>query len=93
MNTFAGLFLGLVGPMLSRALVYLGITAVTISGVNGLMAALLALTTDRLSGMPSAFLQLATLAGVPQALGMVWGAINARIAVWVALSSTKWVTK
>lgn len=89
--SFASMLLGLVGPLLSKALLYLGITAVTLSGVQTVFNALLSQMQAGYGSLPPTVLNLAGLAGMPDALGLIWGAFNARLALWITLNSTRWV--
>ena len=84
--------LAAVGPLAIKILAALGISAVTFVGVDTAMQALIAHVTNGYGGLPGSVLLLASLAGMPQALGLVLGAINARLALWLAASATKWVT-
>lgn len=86
------MLMGLIGPLVGRALLYLGITAVTLTGVQTAFGALLSSMQAGYGGLPPAVLALAGLAGMPDALGLIWGAFNARLAIWVTLNSTRWVT-
>jgi len=90
--TWAAWLLGLAGPVVVRALTYLGITLLTITGVQEAVQGLISMAQTSYAGMPSAVLGLCYLAGIPTALGIVWGAFNARLALWIAVSSTRWVT-
>lgn len=80
-----------VGPLLVRALAYVGISILTVTGVDAVCAALQSSAQNSWGGMPSAVLGLASLAGVPQALGIIFGAFNARLTLWLATSMTRWV--
>lgn len=89
--TLVTMLMGLIGPLVSRALLYLGITAVTLTGVQTAFGVLLSSMQSGYGSLPPAVLQLAGLAGMPDALGLIWGAFNARLAIWVTLNSTRWV--
>jgi hypothetical protein len=60
-------------------------------GPQTAFALLLAHMQTGYSGLPPTVLNLCGLAGMPDALGLIWGAFNARLAIWVTLNSTKWV--
>lgn len=81
-----------VGPVVVKALAILGISAVTFVGVDSVVSELLAHVTTSYGGMSGSMAQIAGLAGAGQAIGLVLGAINARLALWAAASATKWVT-
>lgn len=91
--SWAAWLLSIAGPVLVRALAYIGIAAVTITGVQEAFDALLSSLQGSMAGMPSAVAQIAGLAGFPTAIGIVWGAFNARLTLWITLASTRWVTK
>lgn len=91
MGSLAALLMGLVGPMVLRALTVLGIGLVTFTGVVAGLNAIIQMAQDNWSALPAAMLALASLAGVPQALGLLAGAMVARVATWAAISATKWI--
>lgn len=86
------LLLALAGPMVLRVLTLLGIGTLTFTGVTAGVDGLIAYAQSSFSALPSAILSLASLAGVPQGLGIVAGAISGRVGLWVAVSATRWVT-
>lgn len=90
--TWATWLLSLAGPLVIRALLAIGVSVLTITGVDTAFGGLVSSAQSYYGGMPSAVLGLASLAGVPQALGIVFGAFNARLAMWLAVSATRWVT-
>jgi len=92
MNMVAWL-LALCGPMVIRALIALGFTAITLTGVTVAANALLVIAQNNWSALPVAILQLCNLSGIPQCLGMIAGAYMARVAVWAAVNGTKYILK
>lgn len=91
MGTLAAILMSLVGPMVLRALTILGVGLVTFTGVTAGLQGLVQAAQDNWGALPAAMLGLASLAGVPQALGIIVGAMTARVATWAAVSATKWV--
>jgi hypothetical protein len=89
----ATFLLSMVAPMVVRAIIALGFTAVSFVGVTDLTASLVSTAQSNWSSLPAAVLQLAALSGVPQSLGMVFGALNARVAMWAAVAATRYVAK
>jgi hypothetical protein len=88
----AGL-LSLAGPVIIRMLIALGIGTLTFTGVTTALQDLIGAAVSSWASVPSAILALASIAGIPQALGIVAGAYTTRVGIWVAASATKWVTK
>lgn len=82
-----------VGPLAIRILLALGISAITFVGVDVAVAALVNRVVSSYAGLPVATLQLCSLAGVGQGLGVVLGAVNARLALWSLAAATQWVTR
>lgn len=92
MNVAAWL-LTLVGPLVVRVIAALGFTAVTYTGVTALINQLVSTAQSNWSSMPTAVLQLCALSGIPQVLGMVFGAYMARVAMWAAVGAARYVLK
>lgn len=92
MNFFTWL-LSVCGPLVIRGVVALGFTAVTYAGVTALMTSLVESAQASWAAMPTVVLQLATLSGIPQVLGMIFGAYAARVAMWAAVGASKYVLK
>lgn len=93
MINIAAWLLSLVGPLAVRVLVSLGFTAVTYTGVTALVEQLVAMAQSNWSAMPVAVLQLCALSGIPQVLGMIFGAYAARVAMFAAVGMTRFVLK
>jgi hypothetical protein len=83
--------LSLVAPFVIRAVIALGFTAVTFTGVAVLANSLITIAQNNWSVMPLTVLQLASLAGIPESLGLIAAAYTARVAVWAAVNGTKYV--
>lgn len=83
--------LAIVGPLATRALVFLGFSVLAMSGLQAVVGLLTAQLDAAWSGLPSAVLSLVSLARVPEGLGLVVGAHLARIALWVKINGTRLV--
>jgi hypothetical protein len=73
-NTLFAFLAAAVGPLVIRALLAIGFTAVSFAGVTTLVNQLVS---------------LASLCGVPEALGLLFAAIVARATLWVGSSATR----
>lgn len=85
--------LAIVGPAALRVLTALGLSIVTFTGVTEVVRTMVTAAQTSWAGLPAAVLGLASLAGVPEALGMITGAMVARTALWAATSATKLIFK
>lgn len=92
MNIFSWL-LTILGPLVVRVVVALGFTAVTYTGVTALVTSLVATAQSNWAALPTVVLQLAALSGIPQVMGMIFGAYMARVAMWAAMGVAKYVLK
>ncbi len=90
---FGAFLLAMVGPMAIRALIALGFGAVAFTGITELVNSLVSSAQTSWSGMSGAALQIASLAGVPTALGLVFGAFVARTTLWVGASAARLIFK
>lgn len=89
----AAWLLTMVGPMAIRVICALGFTAVSFAAVTTASNALVSLAQSNWAAMPVAVLQLSTLSGIPQALGMIVGAYVGRVGVWAAMNGTKYLLR
>lgn len=83
--------LTLVAPLVLRALTVLGLGVVTFTGVTVAVQNLINVITTNWASLPADVLGLASVAGLPQCLGIVCGAITGKVALWVAVSATRFV--
>lgn len=83
--------MSMVGPLALKALTLLGFGLVTFTGVTTGVQALISSVTSNWSSLPADVLGLASVAGLPQCLGIICGAITAKVALWVAVSATRFV--
>lgn len=72
--------ISLVGPVIAKALVQLGLGAITYVGMAETLSYLLTTAKSSFLGIDPVYLQLLAVAGVPQGLGIISGAMVARIA-------------
>lgn len=83
--------LSLVGPIVIRAVLALGFSAVSFAAVTTICNQLISIAQNNWSLLPVVVLQLASLSGVPQALGMLFAAWVARVSLWAAVNGTKYI--
>jgi hypothetical protein len=93
MSTLAQFLLALVGPLAVRVLLALGISAVTFTGVDAALTGLINTAKANWAGMGGAVLGLAGVAGLPACIGLICGAMSARVAAWATASAARWVKK
>jgi hypothetical protein len=79
----------MMAPLAARVLLGLGFSVVSIVGVSTALAQLKALFLAQTMLIPVAGLQLALLAGVGPALGIIFGAVTTRMALWQIQNATK----
>ena len=85
-----GAFLALsIGAIVKRALVALGIGTITYVGLQAAFDAVVTAITANYGAMAGASAQLADLAGVGAALGILLGAISARIGISIVSTFTR----
>lgn len=89
----ASWLIALIGPLAIRVIAALGFTAVTYTGVTSLVDKLVGVAQQNWASMPLAVLQLVTISGIPQVLGMIFGAYMARVAMWAAVGAARYVLK
>ena len=89
----ASFIIAMVGPIAIRFMVALGFTAVTFTGVTLTMDALVIYAQTTWSSIPTTVLQLATLSGIPEFLGMIFGAAAARVLMWASFGASKYIFK
>lgn len=93
MGTLAGFLFSAIGPLVVKALLALGIGTLTFTGVTTALAALVQSAQTNWSSIPADVISLASLAGVPDGIGIIVGAFTSRVGMWAAASATKWITK
>lgn len=88
---WAALLLGLGGPIAVRVMIALGFSAVTFTGVTVTANTLIQYAQTNWSGISIDVLQLASLSGIPEFLGMVMGAYVVRLAMWAVVSASRYM--
>lgn len=92
MPTLFAFLASAVGPLLIKALLAIGIGTITFTGVTIALQGLIDIAVTNWASVPTDVLQLASIAGIPQCIGIVCGAFVARASMWAAVSATRWVT-
>ena len=83
--------LALVQPIVARVFVALGFSLVSYVGMDVLMTQLATNAVSAWGALPSGILKLAGLAGVGQALSIIFGAIATRVLIWQLTKSTRMI--
>ncbi len=91
MTGIAAWLMSMIVPILGRVMVALGASLVTFTGVTAGVTTLIDYATTAYQGLPSVILGLAGLAGVGDGIGLILGAIAARVSLWGLTKSTQWV--
>lgn len=89
--TLFSFLISAVGPLALKVLSMLGISLLTFVGVEAIVAQLVQYVVTAWSGMTGDTVALLGLGGLGEGIGMVLGAINARLAIWAAASASRWV--
>jgi len=92
MNLAAWL-MALAVPLALRVVAGLGFSVVAFTGVTAVWAGLVAIAQANWSSLPVSVLQLASLSGIPEFLGMIAAAYATRMTIWVSVQSVRWVLK
>lgn len=86
---FAQLLMAMVSPLVARVFLALGLSMVSFVGMDLLMNQVIAHAQNAWGGLPAGILQLAGLAGIGQALGIIMGAVLTRVMIWQLSRSTR----
>jgi len=91
MGNLVGWLLALIGPLVVRGLAAIGFTAVVFTGVEVLVNQLVVNAQAQWATMPTALLQLSTLGGFTEAVGLTFGAYLARFALKAAVGASRYI--
>lgn len=89
MQTVAVWLVALLPSLVARVLTSLGLGVVSIVGFQVAWNGLKSLIISNFSSMPASIIGLASLAGVGEGLGIIFGAITARITYAAFMSSAR----
>ena len=79
----------MVRPLIAKILLTLGFSVVSVVGVTTVLQQLKTAFISQALALPAAALQLALLAGVGVAIGIIFGAVTTRIALWQIQNAVK----
>lgn len=79
----------LAGPIVARVLIALGMSVVTITGVELSIQSVRGLIVSNLGAAPLAILQLAGLSGCWNAIGMMFGGVTFAVGYWTLTQATQ----
>lgn len=91
--TIAAWFLAMIGPLVVRGIIALGFTAVTLTGLTALTNQLVEMAQNNWSALPASVIQLASLSGIPEVLGLILGSYVARMTIFASFGASKYVFK
>lgn len=93
MTTLAGWLMALIGPFVMRGIIAAGFTTITFAGVKAIVDQLVVQAQTGWQTLPAVTLQLASIMGLPELLGMLFGAYVSVFALKQATGLTKYVLK
>lgn len=85
--------LSLLEPALGRIFVALGLSVVSITGMQAIFDQLRSNLVSGVSSLPSDALQMFLIAGGAEGLGIILGAITTRLMLWQVQKSTQFLGK
>lgn len=85
--------LSLVEPVLGRILAFLGLSVVSIVGMQQIFDQLRSRLIANLGGLPGDALQLFLIGGGAEGLGILLGAITTKLMLWQAQKSVQFLGK
>lgn len=89
MTSLGAWLLGLVTPLVGRVLMALGFQVVSIVGVVLVVNQVKAMAIGYFAGIPTMALQFLLLGGLAEGLGIIFGAVATRIALWQIQNAVK----
>ncbi|MDO8717565.1 MAG: DUF2523 domain-containing protein [Polaromonas sp.] len=88
---WASFLITLAGPLALRVLTAVGLGTVTFTGLTIAIQSLIDSAVTNWASLPGDVLGLAGVAGLPQSIGIICGAMVARAGMWAAVSATRFV--
>lgn len=85
---FVTLLLGLAAPLASRVFIALGLSVLTFVGLDAILSGMVSYFTTAFNGLPAKTLQIASLFGFPEAVGIILAGITTKLAM---TQLTQWV--
>lgn len=79
----------MVRPLVAKVLLALGFQVVAITGMVAALDTLKGMFLANVAAVPAAGLQLALLGGAGEGMGIIFGAIATRLALWQIQNGTK----
>lgn len=89
MPTLAAFVLSLITPVIGRILVALGFSVVSFVGFDAMFAQVAQQASSAYGSLPGDVAGLASLAGLPEGLGILFGALATRVALISATTLAK----
>jgi cell division protein FtsX len=90
---FGTFLLALVEPMLAKILLALGFSVVSILGVEATANALKQSFVTSFNSMPADWLQFGLYIGLGKGVGIIFGAITTKLALWAIQNATSLLGK
>ena len=85
---FGTFLLALAEPLLAKILIVLGLSVVSIVGVDAVIGTLKTQFISNLSSMPVLWLDFALYLWIGKGIGIIFGAITTRLALWSIQNAT-----
>ena len=85
---FGTFLLALAEPLLAKILIALGLSVVSIVGVDAVIGTLKTQFVANLGSMPSLWLDFALYLWIGKGIGIIFGAITTRLALWSIQNAT-----
>lgn len=86
---FGTWLLAMMQPLIAKIMVTLGLSLVSIVGLQAALAGLKTQFTNSINSMPADMIQLFLIGGGGVAVGILFGAMTTRLVMWQIQSATK----
>ncbi|WP_323119365.1 DUF2523 domain-containing protein [Burkholderia alba] len=91
--TWASLLVSLVGPIVTRVLVALGIGFLTVTGLDLVMTQVTQWMATAIGGLGADIANVLALGGIGDGIALVLGGLSARVSFYMLTSATRMVFK
>lgn len=85
--------LAMMEPLIAKILISLGFSVITIAGIDSIVSTFKSTIVGNVGALPADMLNIALYLGVGKGIGIVFGAITTKLALWSIQNATSMLGK